>query len=150
MNYIDSNGCNYGNPDTVQWQKRPFADISLTDEQMDIFNRSYNPDWECRYYPIKFGDCHYLLRSGFWVCKFIYVKGDDGLYHISEFYSSPDKNDHFARMLEIFREGYWRFRSKGPQKTDDYFGVKPPKKDPIIGTVVKRIKLYKELIANVI
>ena len=26
----------------------------------------------------------------------------------------------------------WRFRSKGPQKTDDYFGVKPPKKDPII------------------
>ena len=27
---------------------------------------------------------------------------------------------------------YWRFRSKGPQKTDDYFGVKPPKKDFII------------------
>ena len=26
----------------------------------------------------------------------------------------------------------WRFRSKGPQKTDDYFGVKPPKKDFII------------------
>ena len=26
----------------------------------------------------------------------------------------------------------WRFRSKGPQKTDDYFGVKPPKKDPIL------------------
>lgn len=26
----------------------------------------------------------------------------------------------------------WRFRSKGPQKTDDYFGVKPPKKDSII------------------
>ena len=26
----------------------------------------------------------------------------------------------------------WRFRSEGPQKTDDYFGVKPPKKDPII------------------
>ena len=44
MNYIDSNGYNYGNPDTIQWQKRPFADISLTDEQMDIFNRSYNPD----------------------------------------------------------------------------------------------------------
>ena len=26
----------------------------------------------------------------------------------------------------------WRFRSKDTQKTDDYFGVKPPKKDPII------------------
>ena len=30
------------------------------------------------------------------------------------------------------RNTSWRFRSKGPQKTDDYFGVKPPKKDPII------------------
>ena len=30
------------------------------------------------------------------------------------------------------RSTEWRFRSKGPQKTDDYFGVKPPKKDPII------------------
>lgn len=107
MNYIVSNGCNYGNPDTVQWQKKPFADVPLTDEQMDIFNRSFSPDWECRYYPIKFGDYHYLLRSGFWVCKFIYVKGDDGLYHISEFYSNPDKNEHFARLLEIFRAGYF-------------------------------------------
>ena len=56
---------------------------------------------------IKFGDYHYLLRSGFWVCKFIYVKGNDGLYHISEFYSNPDKNDNFARMFEIFRESYF-------------------------------------------
>ena len=34
--------------------------------------------------------------------------------------------------LEVFSCGNWRFRSKGPQKTDDYFGVKPPKKDFII------------------
>lgn len=73
MNYIDSSGHNYGNPDTVQWQKKPFADVPLTDEQMDIFNRSYSPDWECRYYPIKFADYHYLIRSGFWVCKFFYI-----------------------------------------------------------------------------
>ena len=33
---------------------------------------------------------------------------------------------------ETYRLDAWRFRSKGPQKTDDYFGVKPPKKDPII------------------
>ena len=107
MNYIVSNGCNYGNPDTVQWQKKPFADVPLTDEQMDIFNRSYSPDWECRYYPIKFADYHYLIRSGFWVCKFLYSKGDDGLYHISEFYSNPDKNEGFTRMFEIFRDGYF-------------------------------------------
>ena len=25
----------------------------------------------------------------------------------------------------------WRFRSKGTQKSDDYFGVKPPKRAPI-------------------
>ena len=30
------------------------------------------------------------------------------------------------------RSHIWRFRSKDTQKTDDYFGVKPPKKDPII------------------
>lgn len=34
--------------------------------------------------------------------------------------------------LWSWKEEDWRFRSKGPQKTDDYFGVKPPKKDPII------------------
>lgn len=107
MNYIDSSGHNYGNPDTVQWQKKPFADVPLTDEQMDIFKRSYSPDWECRYYPIKFADYHYLIRSGFWVCKFLYSKGDDGLYHISEFYSNPDKNEGFTRMFEIFRDGYF-------------------------------------------
>ena len=33
----------------------------------------------------------------------------------------------------IKEQGYgWRFRSKDTQKTDDYFGVKPPKKDSII------------------
>ena len=32
----------------------------------------------------------------------------------------------------IEKLSFWRFRSKGPQKTDDYFGVKPPKKDFII------------------
>ena len=34
--------------------------------------------------------------------------------------------------VAISEQRPWRFRSKGPQKTDDYFGVKPPKKDPII------------------
>ena len=36
---------------------------------------------------------------------------------------------HNNRLAKTF---VWRFRSKGPQKTDDYFGVKPPKKDFII------------------
>ena len=35
----------------------------------------------------------------------------------------------FRTSLEM---AVWRFRSKGPQKTDDYFGVKPPKKGSII------------------
>ena len=39
----------------------------------------------------------------------------------------------------------WRFRSKGPQKTDDYFGVKPPKKDPIIGAVVQKAKTFQQI-----
>jgi len=34
----------------------------------------------------------------------------------------------------IFRNKYqiWRFRSKDTQKTDDYFGALPPKKDSVI------------------
>lgn len=47
----------------------------------------------------------------------------------------PEKHRAFAQTKE-YNAAYflkkWRFRSKGPQKTDDYFGVKPPKKDPII------------------
>lgn len=40
----------------------------------------------------------------------------------------------FEEIMQLGVNGtnIWRFRSKGPQKTDDYFGVKPPKKDPII------------------
>ena len=47
-------------------------------------------------------------------------------------YSRPlSKSDRL--YVNLFRSIVgWRFRSKGPQKTDDYFGVKPPKKDPII------------------
>ena len=35
-------------------------------------------------------------------------------------------------IFEVNQQMIWRFRSKSPQKTDDYFGVKPPKKDSII------------------
>ena len=41
-------------------------------------------------------------------------------------YSFSTSNHNRRRVVP------WRFRSKGPQKTDDYFGVKPPKKDFII------------------
>ena len=43
-------------------------------------------------------------------------------------------NENRLRMIRAFKHASvgWRFRSKGPQKTDDYFGVKPPKKDFII------------------
>ena len=77
MNYIDRCGHDYGDPDDVQWLKEDFVDMPLTDEQMHIFNQSYNPDWDCRYYPIKHGTFHYLVRSGHWVSKFKYEKNAD-------------------------------------------------------------------------
>ena len=44
----------------------------------------------------------------------------------------PVINNLFKVILLLAFQSKWRFRSKGPQKTDDYFGVKPPKKDSII------------------
>ena len=43
-----------------------------------------------------------------------------------------DSHDYESAIRLAISLGGWRFRSKGPQKTDDYFGVKPPKKDSII------------------
>lgn len=70
MNYIDRCGHDYGDPDDVQWLKEDFVDMPLTDEQMHIFNQSYNP--------IKHGTFHYLVRSGHWVSKFKYEKMQTG------------------------------------------------------------------------
>lgn len=108
MNYIDRCGHDYGDPDDVQWLKEDFVDMPLTDEQMHIFNQSYNPDWDCRYYPIKHGTFHYLVRSGHWVSKFKYEKNADGLYHMTEYYSSAAHPQSFLSLHEIFHVGYFR------------------------------------------
>ena len=43
----------------------------------------------------------------------------------------------------------WRFRSKGPQKTDDYFGVKPPKKGSIINKKGRELGSRASIFRNI-
>ena len=62
-------------------------------------------------------------QDGVAICSAIVTDEGDGICEIKSLAVAP----------EFQQKGYgWRFRSKGPQKTDDYFGVKSPKKDSII------------------
>lgn len=99
-------GVEYQNPDENLWENEDINDIPLTEEQYNTFLKGYAPDWECRYAPFFYNDWLYITRSGFWVKKFQYRKSLDGLYHISEHYTT-DKEIGRNLLLEILIEGYF-------------------------------------------
>ena len=76
---------------------------------------------------------------------------NDRYYKAREILENGGDRNKAAELLTENIDEYlgipeWRFRSKGPQKTDDYFGVKPPKKDPIINRDCR--KKNKNFITN--
>lgn len=75
-------------PWDVEWFEELTPDIPLNERQYEIFCRGYFPGWDCRYAPIKIGNWHYVVRSGYWLKKYRYEKQDDGLYHLIESYTS--------------------------------------------------------------
>jgi hypothetical protein len=72
----------------VDWHEERIPDVPFTQEQYEVFTEGYSPDWECRFAPVKIGDYHYIVRSGYWLKKLKYEKQSDGLYHIVESYTS--------------------------------------------------------------
>ena len=91
----------------VKWYPELTPDIPLDDRQYEIFCKGYYPDWDCRYAPIKVGDWHYFVRSGYWLKKYRYEKKDDGLYHLVESYTSRKEMGRNL-LMECFAHGYYR------------------------------------------
>ena len=95
--------------DSPLWEREDVPDIPLTEEQMVAFVKGYGPDFECRYAPYMLGGWFYITRSGHWLKKFKYQKGNDGYYHVQDHYTVPKvKGDNL--LAQIIIEGYFEPR----------------------------------------
>lgn len=92
--------------DNPQWEREEIPDIPLTEEQMVSLVKGYDPDWDSRYAPFLLGGWFYITRSGYWLKKFKYKKGDDGFYHITEHYTT-DHTKGQNLLIQIIIEGYF-------------------------------------------
>ncbi len=88
---------------------------NLTDKQWQVIKNMLDPKERFRKYSLRsvFDGILYIVKTG---VQWRMLPSDFAPWQTVYYYFSK----------------WWRFRSKGLQKTDDYFGVKPPKKDPII------------------
>lgn len=91
------------------WQKEEVPDIPLSEEQMITFVKGYAPDFDCRYAPFLLGGWFYITRSGYWLKKFKYKLRKDGLYHITEHYTT-EKEKGRNLLMEVIMEGYFQPR----------------------------------------
>ncbi|MBR6415556.1 MAG: hypothetical protein IKS22_05560 [Bacteroidales bacterium] len=95
--------------DSPLWMPEEVPYIPLTEEQMVSFVKGYGPDFDCRYAPYMLGGWFYITRSGYWLKKLKYSKGDDGYYHVVEHYTT-EKEKGRNLLMEIIAEGYFHPR----------------------------------------
>ena len=88
------------------WEKEDIVDIPLTEEQMVTFVKSYNPGWEARYAPYLLGGWFYITRSGWWLKKFKYEKKADGLYHVTDNYTTKKEKGRNL-LAQVLIEGFF-------------------------------------------
>lgn len=93
--------------DNPLWEREEIPDIPLTEEQMVSLVKGYDPDWDSRYAPFLLGGWFYITRSGYWLKKFKYKKGDDGFYHVTEHYTT-DHTKGQNLLVQIIVEGYFQ------------------------------------------
>ena len=104
----------------VEWHKELTPDIPMTEQQYEDFCRGYYPDWDCRYAPVKFGDYHYIVRSGYWLKKHRFEKSSDGMYHLVESYTS-DKEMGRNLLVDCLAYGYFRPRVLSHEELVEYY-----------------------------
>lgn len=93
--------------DNPLWEREEIPDIPLTEEQMVSLVKGYDPDFDSRCAPFLLGGWFYITRSGYWLKKFKYKKGDDGYYHIIEHYTT-DHTKGQNLLAQIIVEGYFQ------------------------------------------
>lgn len=93
--------------DNPLWEWEIIPDIPLTEEQMVSMVKGYDPDFDSRFAPFLLGGWFYITRSGYWLKKFKYKKGDDGYYHITEHYTTDHAKGQNL-LAQIIVEGYFQ------------------------------------------
>lgn len=106
----------------VKWYPELTPDIPLDDSQYESFCRGYYPTWDCRYAPIKIGDWHYFVRSGYWLKKYRYEKKGDGMYHLVESYTSRKEMGRNL-LMECFEDGFYKPRVLSDCFAREYFDM---------------------------
>lgn len=106
----------------VKWFPEITPDIPLDDSQYETFCRGYYPGWDCRYAPIKIGEWHYFVRSGFWLKKYRFEKKEDGLYHLVDSYTSRKEMGRNL-LMECFEDGDYKPRVLSEEFTREYFDM---------------------------
>ena len=92
--------------DSPLWQEETIRDYPLTEEEMISLVKGYKPNWECRYAPFLLGGWIYITRSGWWLKKLRYKKGEDDFYHVVEHYTTEQERGRDL-LMEVLREGYF-------------------------------------------
>lgn len=88
------------------WQKEIIPDFPLDEQQMMAMVKGYTPSWECRFAPYLLGGWLYLTRSGHWLKKIRYKKGDDGYYHVVDSYTTQHTKGRNL-LVQVISEGYF-------------------------------------------
>ena len=97
----------YPDPNLEDWKPEIVPELVITDEQYRTFVQGYAPDWECRYSPCHYKNWLYITRSGFWLKKFRFEKQNDGLFHLTEHYTT-EKEAGRNLLCEVLVEGYFQ------------------------------------------
>lgn len=78
-----------------KWIPMEHPDVPLNKEQFTALCNGCDPGWEARYATIALGGgWFYTYRSGWLLEKFRYEKGDDGIYHLVEFFHKSKGYDN--------------------------------------------------------
>lgn len=104
-------GFEYANPDFLIWIKNNINDLPLTEWQHQIVKKGSFPNMDFKFFTYYYNNWFYIMRSGRWIEKYSYVKGEDGLYHIGEHFNtySNQEKSLVRRIIEgeEFEEKIW-------------------------------------------
>jgi len=93
--------------DSPLWEREDIPDIPLTQEQMVSLVKGYSPSWEFRFAPYLLGGWFYITRTGHWIKKFRYKRGEDGYYHITDHFTTPKVKGQNL-LMQVIVEGYFQ------------------------------------------
>ncbi|MFZ4583272.1 MAG: ADP-ribosylglycohydrolase family protein [Paludibacter sp.] len=117
--FVNKNKCFWGKNEsatileTKNWKKVDIDDKILDEESYQSFLKSYGPDSDMKFGVYYEDGWNYIYRSHFLLKKFRFIKQNDGLYHISDYYDS-EKVVEYDVLEDILWYGYFQkpFRYK--------------------------------------